>query len=105
MAANRPIVLREDGRHSVVRVAPHLVRRVRIVQLKTSSPLVYDFHFAQRPAIGSFNSLLLFREMPNFTVAERDYQHSCLTEELPTNFLTVLKKLDEETEVSDSKLK
>jgi hypothetical protein len=34
----------------------------------------------------------------------RDYYHSCLSEELPARLLTVLKKLDEETE-QDSKLR
>jgi hypothetical protein len=34
----------------------------------------------------------------------REYYHSCLSEELPARLLTVLKKLDEETE-QDSKLK
>ena len=35
----------------------------------------------------------------------RNYYNSCLSEELPPSLLAVLKKLDEETEVSESKLK
>jgi len=35
----------------------------------------------------------------------KDYYHSCLSQELPPRLLAVLKKLDEETEVSESKLK
>ena len=35
----------------------------------------------------------------------RDYYQSCLSKELPPSLLAVLKKLDEETEVSDRKLK
>jgi hypothetical protein len=34
----------------------------------------------------------------------RDYYDSCISEELPPRLLAVLKKLDEETELSDSKL-
>jgi hypothetical protein len=33
----------------------------------------------------------------------KDYYQSCLSEELPPSLLAVLKKLDEETELSDSK--
>jgi hypothetical protein len=35
----------------------------------------------------------------------KDYYYWCLSEELPPSLLSVLKKLDEETEQSDSKLK
>jgi hypothetical protein len=35
----------------------------------------------------------------------KDYYYWCLSEELPPSLLAVLKKLDEETERSDSKLK
>jgi hypothetical protein len=35
----------------------------------------------------------------------KDYYYWCLSEELPPRLLAVLKKLDEETEVSESKLK
>jgi len=35
----------------------------------------------------------------------RNYYHSSFSEELPPRLLAVLKKLDEETEPSDSKLK
>jgi hypothetical protein len=35
----------------------------------------------------------------------KDYYRSCFSEELPPSLLAVLKKLDEETELSDSKLK
>jgi hypothetical protein len=35
----------------------------------------------------------------------KDYYYWCLSEELPPGLLAVLKKLDEETEVSDGKLK
>jgi hypothetical protein len=35
----------------------------------------------------------------------RDYYDSCISEELPPRLLAVLKKLDEETELSESKLK
>ena len=35
----------------------------------------------------------------------RDYYQSRLSKELPSSLLAVLKKLDEETEVSNSKLK
>jgi hypothetical protein len=35
----------------------------------------------------------------------RDYYYWCLSEELPPSLLAVLKKLDEKTEVSESKLK
>ena len=35
----------------------------------------------------------------------RDYYDWCISEELPPRLLAVLKKLDEETELSESKLK